>query len=637
MKFLNKYELMEPVTGGAVETFVAREIASGERVIVHMFAGSEVLPDKPALQWALQSLRGLAPTPMGSVIEGGRYEQTNHAYLVTKFPADPVALQHWIKFYTLQAQSTQPTLGTPVPLPSTVRLKPAQSGSEKTNQQPVGEFTKAFFGSATADVDSQSSSSSHTPSEREAVPDPADHWSRKPASAFTKEFLSGFDLGPEINKSPEPASLPKERRKPQSFTAEFLMPGGEERKTEQKPVEPGKKDSISSLFDMPTSLNTKPSQRPAESQKKADDGLDFSAPAAKSGTGEFTQFFRGPFGGQSTAGAPADIPPIPPARPRERAGEFTQLFGSSAKSVPGKETGALLEPAAPNQSGNFGELFGTPTTRGPNAGSDVAGRGSSAREGQISWDEPATSRPVTTDQSFAGSAADRPGTFREPGAPLGSSAPPQAGSGESTALFANEIVWDRPAPPRPTPPDRSIGENPRKAVPAAEPAASAPLSGTKSGATSVFTPPGSRPSAEPLPAPSGPSEYTRIISPPNPPASEPEVKPAAAAPAAPGFSFPQVAIPPMAMPHAPTPVMPHAQVPQAPHMQIPQPHIQMPQPVPMHVPMPAMQAPQAPPSPQAAPAAGPVPQKFPYWPLIIVMNVLLIVAVALILYFALKH
>ena len=81
--------------------------------------------------------------------------------------------------------------------------------------------------------------------------------------------------------------------------------------------------------------------------------------------------------------------------------------------------------------------------------------------------------------------------------------------------------------------------------------------------------------------------------------------------------------------------MPQVQAPQPPHLQYPH----LPQPMPMQVSMPAMQAPQAPAAPQApqASAATATPQKFPYWPLIIVMNVLLIVAVALILYFALKH
>jgi hypothetical protein len=627
MKFLNKYELMEPVTSGAVETFVAREISSGERVIVHMFAGSEVLPDKPALQWALQSLRGLAPTPMGSVIEGGRYEQTSHAYLVTKFPADPVALQHWIRFYRLQAEATQPTLGTPVPLAPTIGTEPEQAGSEKTNRQPVGEFTRAFFGSTTADVGSQSPSASNTLPERK-VPSADDNWSRKPAGAFTKEFLSGLDLGPEIKKSSEPEVAAKEPRKPQSFTAEFLLGGNEGHRAEGKKAPTARENSISALFGTPTPKPTPMApQPPAASQKRVNDPLDFSASAPKAGTGEFTKFFRGPFGGQSSSGAPADIPATPPSRPKERVGEFTQLFGSSSKSLPGKESGALLEPAAPTQSGNFTEVFG-PAKRSADLTRDVPASGPSVPPTDISWNEPTPSQAGRPDPSFAVEAKDRAATFREPGTPLGSSASTHVAGGGSTAIFANEIAWDRPAPARPAPAaEGPAGEVSRNVGSVPEAGISAPMGGVKSGATSVFTPPGSGPAAPPVAVPSGPSEYTRIISPPKPAPNE-EEKPVPPAPASPAFSLPQVAMPPMPMPPASAPAMPHPQAPQPPHVQLPH----MPQPMPMHVPMPAMQAPQVPQVPQA-----PQGKKIPYWPLIITMNVLLIVAVALILYFALKH
>lgn len=613
MKFLNKYELMEPVTSGAVETFVARDLASGERVIVHMFAGSEVLPDNPAVQWALQSLRGLAPTPMGSIIEGGRYEQTRHAYLVTKFPADPVALQHWIRFYTMQAEATQPTINTPVP-GSPVN---APRGSDKP-KEPVGEFTKAFFGSATSDVDSQSTSASSKLAENKKIPDPAENWSRKPAGAFTKEFLSGFDLAVEVKKPAEPASHAKEPRKPQSFTAEFLMAGNEDRQTHDKPAP--KKDSISALFSEQGPVSS-PLPLTAEAQKTGTDESALST-TRKSRTGEFTKFFRGPFGGQSTSGTPADMNIAPPPRTREKAGEFTQLFGSPTKSAPNKESGFLLEPAAPSQSGNFTELLGAPRARSDSQSDQV--EDTPAHRDEIDWNQPSSQ---TAESTFR--VGPSPGSFRETGTPMAGSVPPRAVA-ESTALFANEIAWDRPAPVRPT----AAGAASPPEIPANSPAAGEPIAkasgASKAGATSVFTPPGG-PTASPLPEPTGPSEYTRIISPPNPAPPE-EAKPASpAAPGAPAFSLPHVAIPPLAMPHAPTPVMPQVHAPQPPHLQ-------MQPPVPMQVPMPPMQAPQAPSAPRSPSASGAAAgQTFPYWPLIIVMNVLLILAVALILYFALKH
>ena len=37
MKFANRYELSDPLTTGAVETFAALDMTSGERVVVHIF------------------------------------------------------------------------------------------------------------------------------------------------------------------------------------------------------------------------------------------------------------------------------------------------------------------------------------------------------------------------------------------------------------------------------------------------------------------------------------------------------------------------------------------------------------------------------------------------------------------------
>ena len=628
MKFLNRYELMEPVTGGAVETFVARDIASGERVIVHMFAGSEVLPDKPPLQWALQSLRGLAPTPMGSVIEGGRYEQTSHAYLVTRFPADPVALQHWIQFYTLQSEGTQPTLGTPAPIPSP--KFPASASDPEKSQPPIGEFTKAFFGSATADVDSHSSAVSDETAEHKAIPDPPDNWSRRPAGAFTKEFLSSFDVSGEIKKPSEtPAS--KQSRKPQAFTAELLMAANEGRRGEERPAA-AKKDGISALFAAPKAKPESFPEPPSVEQAPAETS-DGSSPVPRPGTGEFTNFFRGPFAGQSTSGAPPDVPVAPPLPQRKRAGEFTQLFGSGTRSIPGNEGGALLEPAAPRQSGNFTEVFGSAK---PGAGvkAESPGEDHSVRNNEISWNEPASSQATRADSRIFAGTGERPATFREPGVPLAGAPSPASGS---TAVFANEIAWDRPMPAGSTAP----GAGSDRQTPGSSPAALEQpmrISGrSSSGATLAFTPPGGGSSPAPPAVPSGPSEFTRIISPPQPPNEEPKAPGTPAQAAAPASSIPQVpampTVQPPAMPHAQAPQMPHLQTPQAPHIQLP--HIQAPQ-MPMHVPLPAMQPPQAPQAPQPPQASGGA-QNFPYWPLIIVMNVLLILAVALILYFALKH
>src|SRR5208282_2606847 len=105
MKFANKYELFEAVTSGPVETFFAKDLASGERVLLHIFEAPEKKPDQPTVQWVLESFRRLAPDPPGLVVETGQYSGTTYAYLVTKLP-DDAALQRWTQSYQSQEKET---------------------------------------------------------------------------------------------------------------------------------------------------------------------------------------------------------------------------------------------------------------------------------------------------------------------------------------------------------------------------------------------------------------------------------------------------------------------------------------------------------------------------------------------------
>ena len=49
MKFGEKYELLESLTTGAVETFVANDKVRGERVLVHILHGDPQRPNQPTV------------------------------------------------------------------------------------------------------------------------------------------------------------------------------------------------------------------------------------------------------------------------------------------------------------------------------------------------------------------------------------------------------------------------------------------------------------------------------------------------------------------------------------------------------------------------------------------------------------
>jgi hypothetical protein len=147
VKLLNKYELMESLTTGKVETFVARDLVANERVLIHFFGGGEHLTMQPSQAWALQALRGIAPPPLGAFREGGRYEQTSYCYLVTNFPADARAVTNWVRIYKLHSETTR-DLGPGIP--ETAFRQPIPK--ESAFSEPVGEITRAFLRASTADL-----------------------------------------------------------------------------------------------------------------------------------------------------------------------------------------------------------------------------------------------------------------------------------------------------------------------------------------------------------------------------------------------------------------------------------------------------------------------------------------------------
>lgn len=106
MKFSEKYELLEAVTKGQVHSFLAREVASRKRVLVHIFDCPGDHSGQMAGQWVLHAFRNLAPNPRGQVLEVGSYEESSYAYLVTKMP-EAAALQAWVRAYKMHSGSTE--------------------------------------------------------------------------------------------------------------------------------------------------------------------------------------------------------------------------------------------------------------------------------------------------------------------------------------------------------------------------------------------------------------------------------------------------------------------------------------------------------------------------------------------------
>ena len=303
MKFSEKYELLESLTTGSVETFVANDKVRGERVLVHIVECAPQKPDQTTAEWVLESFRRLAPEPPGPVLETGKYSGAKYAYVVTK-PADENVVKTWVRRYELQAEETKetkvhalkretsaPAFAPPLAPPSTPKEPP---------QAPPGQMTQLF-----RDFDSLAKSKAPEPFTPSAAPP------LRPAPSTSLPGESGLHAaGPWDPSSMKAAAPPKEP----PFT------------TPPAPIKPVAPESSHPV----ARDNAKP--------------------------GEFTSFFQGPFRGDGASDMPAYASqPIEP--PKKNVGEFTALFGGATPKPPASP--APLGAPGPSFTGLFKD-FETP-------------------------------------------------------------------------------------------------------------------------------------------------------------------------------------------------------------------------------------------------------------------------------------
>jgi hypothetical protein len=568
MKFADKYELSEAVTSGRLETFMGRDIGSGEPVLVHIFDAPVKKPDQPTVLWVLESFRAVAPEPPGLVIATGKYGGTSYAYLVTQVP-DDLALRKWKQAYeSSTAETREFPVERSIPERSVSHEPPAASSAARNNDPEA--------------VPASSSQLSHPPTGFFELRPPSQTTAKPPEVAGPSSAsaeaagndLEGISIGPRTASPQEPGN----------FTKQFFVGSTEPRPASEAPFPPATQrtdrgestaDAIASADPSFGSVNSaprdlggftalfRPSLKPETRQTPdSPQRIDAAGELDGSKAGDFTKFFQGPFDGERPAETPDVLRPNVSSPTRGKTpGEFTQMFGA-AKDSP----------------------FDA-----------ISSAGSPATEPPLRTDAGTFSRSFGEASQFSSTA--------EPPLPTGDT----KGNGKQTAPTFAEPKWTEPV--------LSPVEAPVK--PPGPPVISQVTSGLRierkpsvqDSATQLFTVPGghSAPSVDPLP-PSGPSEYTRIIQRVNltPGEEKPaaEEGPAAAAGGLPAFKMPALAVPPE----------PKIAAPAAPKL------------------------PATPAAPKLSPAGALVPKPKPsYLPMIIVLNVSLIIAVLLIVYFAIKH
>lgn len=608
MKFATKYEILEPITRGSVETFVARSTATDERVLLHIFECPEQRPDQPTVQWVLESFRAVAPDPPELVLGTGRYSGTSYAYLATKLP-DSAVLQEWVRSYEAQ-EETRRRAASPesaaVPDFSHASKENASHDISGTDQPTVilgfnqpGETTtmpEALRSNANAPSESGDTPSA-LPTEASGSGATIIDFSRTDfgrvekvqlgePGEFTRQF-SGFENAPPQLAPGAPSETPSQEEPPllvasidevlglvaESSTPAGLgspseTPSGSSQASAPASASPTEAAGITGVFRFGAA-----SQPQASSDTASDQRDDVK-------TGEFTGFFQGPFHGERSSHTPDLSRAVSP--PPKQPSEFTKVFGKSD--------------GAPSQ-------------------------------GIIAWESRVRETPVEDDPGV------RTPWFENADARPKISETYEPAPQHTEIIEANSGRFppfvEQPSPSAPGPPKTPINSPAQPPVPEFSSAKSWRDAETPSrfgpgaeGATRVFSAPGRDSLADSATAQVGPSDFTRIVSgglrepnpaeePPAPTGSQGDFVDKVGAP--PGISWPHSSLP------APPP---------APQFQQPGHYAQMPAP-------PGVSAPPLPPASQLG-SAAPKPAWAP-WTLIIIMSGLLIMAVLLVLYFALKH
>jgi hypothetical protein len=295
MKFSEKYELLETLTTGAVETFVAHDKVRGERVLVHIVECPTQKPEQTTAEWVLGAFRNQAPEPPGAVLETGKYSGPKYGYVVIK-AKDETAVKRWVRQYELQADEAKETNVHPSKEDLSAATRPSPSAPPvvaKQSPQPPGSMTQLF-----RDFDALAKSQGP-----EATA-PADLSAEKPSHSISLAGDSGVHAA-------NPWGAPSARS---SSLEEPPFPAA------GTPAKPAASDLASSV--------SRQSSKP----------------------GDFTSFFQGPFQGDKPAEMPAfSSQPIEP--PKKNVGEFTALFGRTSAPT----SGSAVSSSASEQS--FTSIF----------------------------------------------------------------------------------------------------------------------------------------------------------------------------------------------------------------------------------------------------------------------------------------
>ncbi len=289
MSFYQKYDLERLIADGDAKTFRAKENATGQQVLLHLFnPGGE-----PILAAIKAKLGGAPGKPAWPLLEIGDF--AGSPYAVTDVIEPFTTLRDWVATVGAAPLPGVP-MGAPRPAPPAAPVA-SPSARAQSPLNPDEQFSKR--------------------SEAAAAPKPA----QEPG-----EFTRLFDIPAE--KPPVKPGVPQAKQ-PQADTFENLFGAGGDAKPQAQPRPPQapaakqpQADTFENMFGF---------SGDARAQAQPRSPAPPAARAADPHTGEFTRLFgRSPLGEQinieeEQARAARAAPPE--NRPFQAPGDFTRMFG----------------------------------------------------------------------------------------------------------------------------------------------------------------------------------------------------------------------------------------------------------------------------------------------------------------------
>ena len=653
MNFAGRYQILEMLSDGETRTFKAVQISSGRNVLLHQLWVERTPPNQPDLaSLVFGFLRGATADEMKILVDMG--EEASRVFVVTEDLPVCQNLRQWL----------QSPAGRPGTAPTATMPKSAQSADsgapEKLRGSTFDARQKNLVSPDTAEpskspkvmADQTPSSSTEIRSSTPAAP-PREAPSGTTTLASPDQITGhpGGSPAAEALKISEPPVVPatfsKAADEPGEFTRIFL--GKDLMRAEATEV-------ITSPPEKSGAPPASKSEKPAQTQVPSGSGFDVASATR----------IRQP---RSATQPPVEktSPPQTPGLKEEAAGDFTRIFygRNESKAMPpstiAAHEGTPLTPTAPEQPSNpegpgeFTRLFQAPQVKEqPSAAPSVQAEPSGPFAPPVQ--PPVPQGPGEFTQLFRpGAPATRPAgppisrSSPQPAVPFFSSLPQRA-PGELTQLLqayqpgksaGAPSLLEQPAPAVPPPPPKvdKAGPGEFTLIFQQPPGSAAPPPPAASSTSVGQTPPAAPQSSEP-------GEYTRMFELPrggagaSPQAASQMPPPAAPQPAG-VRAAPVIPVTPVSLPMAPS--MPYVQPPVVPQ---PQPYVipgaqfqqpaapsafaMPPQPVPQVQPM----AIPVPPAPQATP---PKTGKSKLLVPLIILGVLFIVALVVVLFFAVKH